>query len=177
MTGHLSCPSHTELRLLDQLLLVFDAYVYHPYLQLSLQDARTFESNVENAVHSVYDVLMTLLATYQKWLRVMRDLKTRYMAPIMRRIQDSPWIQREIEQMESAYETAGQTLSKLEGSVVRSELQDDQIKAAAEDCREASEELWVEGACQDEDRVQKRAHCVRRSLDLFREAFLFVWPT
>ena len=89
------------------------------------------ETTLEDTINALYDALMTLLSTYQKWLRTMRDFKLKYMTPIMRRIQDSPWIQREIEQMESTYEAAGETLSKLQASVVASKLQQDQVLAAA----------------------------------------------
>ncbi len=129
---HLSCPSRTELKLLDQLVHVFDAYAYHPYLHLKLQDGAIL-TEIGDAVNALYDALMMVLAMYQKWLRTMRGFKAKYMLPIMRRIQASPWIQREIEQMDMTAEAAQEALSKNKdgvGNVASLALQDDQVRAA-----------------------------------------------
>ena len=132
MNRHLSCPCQTEHKLLTQLLEVFDAYVYNTYLQLKIKDIRPLDFHFETLVNNVYDTLMTLLSTYQKWWRSMEAFKADYMTPIMRRIQGSPWIQREIEQMESTIEAARQRLSSDEGNAPGLVLHGDQVKAATQ---------------------------------------------
>jgi hypothetical protein len=64
----------------------------------------------------------------------MSAFKATQMTPIMRRIQDSPWIQREIEQMETTYEAAKTVLCSTNEEQVRPPgllLQQEQVMAAA----------------------------------------------
>ena len=123
---HLSSPSQTELNLLSQLLRVFDAYIYHPYLHLKTTSSN-FDISTSATINNLYNALLNLLSSYKRWIRSMSSFKQSYMTPIMRRIQDSPWIQREIEQMEETLGAAQKALALhngKEGLV----LQDEQIE-------------------------------------------------
>jgi hypothetical protein len=117
---YLSCPSQTELKLLTSLVSLFDAYIYNPYLHHLTNSSQQSQKNdnppypairalpgaIDTQINALYSTLMTLLANYQRWIRNLTTFKQTYMTPIMRRIQDSPWIQREIEQTEAALEAA-----------------------------------------------------------------------
>jgi hypothetical protein len=108
------------LKLLTSLLSLFDAYVYNPYLyHLTVPSQQSQQSNsssdssprplpepIDTQINTLYSTLLTLLATYQRWIRTLTSFKQTHMTPIMRRIQDSPWIQREIEQTEATLEAA-----------------------------------------------------------------------
>jgi hypothetical protein len=108
------------LKLLTSLVSLFDAYIYNPYLHditMSSQQSqqndnppdssmRALPEAIDTQINALYSTLMTLLANYQRWIRNLTTFKQTYMTPVMRRIQDSPWIQREIEQTEATHEAA-----------------------------------------------------------------------
>ena len=102
ITRHLSLPALTERKLLDSLLALFDAYIYNPFLHLTSPDSHTvIPADIRNAIHNLYDAICNLVTEYHKWLTAMRDLKSHYLTPLVVRIEESTFIQREIEQSES----------------------------------------------------------------------------
>lgn len=73
----------------------------------------------------------SLLTTYKHWLETSYLFRSTYMAPLMRRIQDSPWVRREIEQSEVTMEMARLSLhKKYESGEMKRILQEDQLRGA-----------------------------------------------
>ena len=130
ITKHLSLPALTEHRLLESLLTVFDAYVYNPFLQLTCPKSDTVvPSVIRNAIHNLYDVVCQLVTTYHKWLAAMRSLKSNYLAPLMRRVEESTFIQREIKQSEGTISVARAVLES--GRVVVPRKYENDVVAGA----------------------------------------------
>jgi hypothetical protein len=97
-------PCRTELVLLEHLTHIFDAHVYHPFLQrLHL---RQWPRSIENALNMAYDVIMTLLHTYNQWCKAMKDIKQNHILPVFRCIQNSPEILQSIKDSEERQEAA-----------------------------------------------------------------------
>ena len=84
--------------ILEELAHIFDAYVYSAFLELLVMEEVDTES--EDAINGLYNVLMTLLHNYNKWITGMKGLKENHMQPFMRKIQTCPEILREIAEAE-----------------------------------------------------------------------------
>ena len=124
---HLSLPSLTGHSLHSDLLPVFDAYIYSPYLHLPRHH---FSLAGSTRINELYDALNTLINTSSTWLRTIGRLKEQHMTPILRRIQDSSWVQTEITQMEDALEACNRMNSKPISKVVGSVVGAEQVKGA-----------------------------------------------
>lgn len=85
---HTTLPCRTERRLLEHMTHIFNAYVYHPFLQS--QQLKKWNTAVEDVVNGLYDDFMTLLHVYNMWCNAMKDIRQNHMLPILRRIQKSP---------------------------------------------------------------------------------------
>ena len=130
ITKHLFPPTLSERRLLDSLLAVFDAYVYNPFLHLTSPDCHmVIPSDIRNALHNLYETLCELVSAYHKWLTAMRNLKSHYLTPLMRRVEESTLIQQEIEQSESIKSSARAALES--GRVVVPRVYDNDVVAGA----------------------------------------------
>lgn len=132
---HLAVPSLTEYNLLESLNHLHDAYVSVPFIQLTkttaLSPQTMFPDIIRNAVVDLTVTLHSLLTTYKSWLRSLHRLRTDYMTPLLRRIQASPWVRREIEQAEVTIEMARLRLHKrYESGEMRRILQEDQLRGA-----------------------------------------------
>lgn len=90
--------------LLEHFTHIFDAHVYHPFLQ-GLHLGR-WPRSVENALNVVYDVTMTLLHAYKQWCKAMKDIKQNHILPVLRSIQDSPEILQSIKASEARRDAA-----------------------------------------------------------------------
>lgn len=135
ISRHLSVPSATEYRLLKSLVGVYDAYIHFPLVQLTGTKDQSIMSSYPELIRNVVADLSTamhgLLTTYKHWLQTSYLFRTTYMAPLMRRIQDSPWVRREIEQSEVIIEMARLSLHKrYESGEMKRILQEDQLRGA-----------------------------------------------
>src|ERR1700742_866686 len=77
---------------------MFDAYVYSSFL--ALLALGEVDGGIQDAMSRVYDVLMTLLHSYNLWMSGMKSLRESHMQPLMRRIRKSPETLREIAEAE-----------------------------------------------------------------------------
>ncbi|EXJ69621.1 uncharacterized protein A1O5_07657 [Cladophialophora psammophila CBS 110553] len=112
ITWYTALPCRTEKMILEDLTHVFDSYVYHPFLQLlGIEDV---DIDVQDAVNSLYDVLMSLLHNYALWMNGMRDIQVNHMRPLMRRIRTSPRILEEIVEAEHLGETVKASIGSPE---------------------------------------------------------------
>lgn len=128
ITKSLSLPTFTEHRLLHSLLALFNAFVYHPLLHLTSTTAARlpFPSAISDAIHNVYDLLCALISTYWTWISSLEHLKQTTLVPLVRRIQESNFVKREIEQTESILASAREALRS--GMIaVPTEYSNDQI--------------------------------------------------
>ncbi|KAJ9603103.1 hypothetical protein H2200_012398 [Cladophialophora chaetospira] len=91
-------PCRTEKSMLEELTHIFDAYVYHSFLELLALGQ--VDAEIEDAINGLYDVLMTLLHNYNRWMTAMQDLKQNHMQPYMKKIRKSPEIRRDIAEAE-----------------------------------------------------------------------------
>lgn len=132
---HLAVPSAAEYRLLEGLVRVYDAYTQYPFVQLTGTEAPTTTSTYPELIRNVVADLSTtvhgLLTAYKHWLQTSYHFRTTFMAPLMRRIQDSPWVRREIEQSEATIDMARLSLHKrYESGEMKRILQEDQLRGA-----------------------------------------------
>jgi hypothetical protein len=61
---------------------------------------------IQTGIDQVYDILMTLLHTYNMWLKGMKMLKEQHMLPLLSRINSSLEVRQQIRTSESAIELA-----------------------------------------------------------------------
>ena len=132
---NLALPSLSEYSLIEALIQVHDAYVHDTYLQLTNRGAPTAESMLSTTLRTMIDDLTTtvhnLLIVYERWLRASQLFRATHMLPLLRRIQDSPWVRREIEQLEINIEMARMSLQKkYESGEIERVLQEDQLRGA-----------------------------------------------
>ena len=99
--------------MLEELLHVFDAYVYHPFLELSTLNE--IDSEIEAGLNELYDTLMGLFHNYNLWMRAMEDLKDNHVHLILRRIRRSPEVLREIAEAGFAKAMATASIGRPEG--------------------------------------------------------------
>ena len=125
--AHLSLPSRTEHNLLDALLPLFDAYIYSPYLHLPRHHFSTTCSDQTNAL---YNTLSSLIHAYSTWIEHMQHIKDHYMTPLIRRIQDSSWVKREMEQMEDALSLCAEMNAGSINDIISHELGEEQVTGA-----------------------------------------------
>ncbi|KAK5189872.1 hypothetical protein LTR99_004145 [Exophiala xenobiotica] len=93
-------PCRTEQKLLEELAHLFDAYVYHPFLELlAVEDV---DRATEDRINELYDAVMSLLANYKIWCRGMIDIKETYMVPTRLAIRNSPKVMQEIMETEAS---------------------------------------------------------------------------
>jgi hypothetical protein len=81
-------PSRCERDLLNCLVHVYDAYVYHPALK-SCQPVDHNQST-QASLDDLYHVLMTVEERYRRWWNNVKELGELYTKPIMRKILHSP---------------------------------------------------------------------------------------
>ncbi|KIX96340.1 uncharacterized protein Z520_08118 [Fonsecaea multimorphosa CBS 102226] len=112
ITWYAALPCRTEQTMLEELAHVFDAYVYHPFLRLlGIEDV---DIDVQEAINSLYDVLMTLLHDYAMWMSAMKDIAVNHMQPLMRTIRKCPQALEEIFKAESLGETVKASIGDSE---------------------------------------------------------------
>ena len=121
--------------MLEHLVNLNDAYVFEPYLYLTrgsvLLTKSPLSAPIRNIINDGVAALHDLCRTYDRWVCGMHDLRIRYMIPLMRRIQESPWIRREIEQSEATLEIARLSLArKYDGDEMQRVLKEDQVRGA-----------------------------------------------
>ncbi|OCT48050.1 hypothetical protein CLCR_04214 [Cladophialophora carrionii] len=109
---YVSLPCRTEKTFLEELTHVFDAYVYNSFLELLTLEK--VDTDVQDAMNRLYDVLMSLLHNYNIWMKEMRDLRENHMHPIMRRIRACPEILRDIAEAESVKAVAEASIGSPE---------------------------------------------------------------
>jgi hypothetical protein len=76
---NISLPSRSEANLLEALVVLYDAYVYNPFLRLYTVDH--FDKQTFNMINDIYDKLMTWLQDYKRWCQGMIQLRSQYMKP------------------------------------------------------------------------------------------------
>ncbi|EXJ81723.1 hypothetical protein A1O1_07788 [Capronia coronata CBS 617.96] len=112
IVNYTALPSGTERKALVHLARIFDAYVYHPFLQLLGFDS--VDADVQNRTNELYDNIMKLLQSYGQWWKGMKSIRYDYMLPLMRRIRSSPEILREIKEFEKAKEAARAVIGNVD---------------------------------------------------------------
>jgi hypothetical protein len=105
-------PCPTERKMLEHLTQLFDAYVYNNFLELLHQGEVPVA--VEVGLNNLYNIMMTLLHSYNVWVQGMLDIRQNYMKPLMNRIKDSPAILREIVEQESSQEAVKAAIGRPE---------------------------------------------------------------
>lgn len=102
--SYTSPPSGTERKAFIYLTHLFDAYVYHPFLQLL--DIYNVDLDIQNRINELYDAVMKNLYNYGQWWKGMKSIRHDYMLPLMRRIRGSQEILHGIKDFEKVKEAA-----------------------------------------------------------------------
>ncbi|OAP54153.1 hypothetical protein AYL99_11688 [Fonsecaea erecta] len=102
ITMYTTSPCRTEKTTLEDLVHLFNSCVYRAFLQLL--GTQNIDIDVQGAINGLYDLLMTLLHDYNRWMRGMDDIEESYMRPLMDRIRSSPEVLEEIWREESLRE-------------------------------------------------------------------------
>lgn len=120
---YLNLPSLTEFRLISSLIQLVHAYIYQDYLQ----NHPSADENPHTQVHNLTITTHAFVTAYKAWLHTLSHFRTTYMSPLLRRIQESDWVRREIEQSESTIAMAKQSLHKryTSGEIAKVLLEDE----------------------------------------------------
>lgn len=134
---HLTLPSVTECNILESLVQLHDTYVLSPFLHNA---TKSFSSNparpthpplIREAISSLTNALHSLALSYKQWLRTLHRFRKTSLDPLLRRIQDSSYVRREIEQSETTLETARENLHKrYRSGEMQRILKEDQLRGA-----------------------------------------------
>jgi hypothetical protein len=110
---HTCLPSRHERDLLNCLVHVYDAYVYHPALIF----CQTVDHNQSTRVSldDLYHVLMTVEERYRQWWNDVKELGDLHTKPTMRKILNSPKVMKHILEYEDIREAAETAACDPEG--------------------------------------------------------------
>jgi len=110
---HTCLPSRRERDLLNCLVHVYDAYVYHPALML----CQTVDHNqsTQASLNDLYHVLMTVEERYRQWWNNVKELGDLHTKPTMRKILNSPTVMKHILEYEDIKEAAETAARDPEG--------------------------------------------------------------
>ena len=114
---HTCLPSRHERDLLNCLVHVYDAYVYHPAL-ISCQTVDHNQST-QASLDDLYHVLMTVEERYRQWWNDVKELGELYTKPTMRRILHSPTVIKHILEQEDIRKAAEAAARDPEGPGVQ----------------------------------------------------------
>lgn len=107
---NVSLPSKRELGLLKSLVLLYDAYVYNPFLQLYTVDH--FDKQTFNMINDLYDTLMKWLQNYKEWCGAMAHLQSCYMQPLIQELSKSGSAKAELADFKSRITEAKSVLNR-----------------------------------------------------------------
>lgn len=110
---HTCLPSRRERDLLNCLVHVYDAYVYHP----ALTSCQTVDHNqsTQASLDDLYHMLMTVEERYRQWWNDVKELGELHTKPTMRKILNSPTVMKHILEYEDVREAAETTACDPEG--------------------------------------------------------------
>lgn len=77
----LALPSKRELDILEALVVHFDSWVYHDFLQMYSIGA--VEDSIGGIMNEMYDKIMTWWHNYKLWCCAMQDLRCNYMQSLV----------------------------------------------------------------------------------------------
>lgn len=110
---HTCLPSRRERDLLNCLVHVYDAYVYHP--ALNFYQAVDHNRSTQASLDDLYHVLMTVEERYRQWWNDVKELGELHTKPTMRKILNSPTVMKHILEHEDIKEAAETAASDPEG--------------------------------------------------------------
>ena len=133
-------PSHHERDLLNCLAHVYDAYVYHPALNLFQKTDR--DQSTQAPLDDLYHALMNIEERYKQWWTDVKELGDLYTKPTMRTLLNSSVAMQQIikqEEMKEAAELAAndpdglglQPVSEKVLEILRTNVRRRQVQRAA----------------------------------------------
>ena len=103
-------PSRHELALLESVVRLFDARVYHEFLEVS--DLDVVDRETAKLLNELYDKLMTWLHYYKGWCGGMKELKDIYVQPLIKQFSQSDEAQEEFNNFQERINSARAVLNK-----------------------------------------------------------------
>lgn len=110
---HTCLPSHHERDLLNCLVHVYDAYVYHPALKF--RQTADHNQSTQASLNDLYHVLMTAEERYRQWWNDVKELGEMHTKPTMRKILNSPTVMKHILEHEDIRKAAEAAACDPEG--------------------------------------------------------------
>lgn len=110
ITMNLALPSRRELDFVDSLVLTYSAHVYDEFV-FSVS-ANAVDRTISGLIHDIYNILMTWLQSYKQWCNGMKELRYRYMKPLIHQFTRQLEAQRDFVDFQDRLDRARKTLRK-----------------------------------------------------------------